>query len=353
MSLLPPTPSPQGALVDRRRFLKLAGGSAGIAVATTSGVAHARPNKTMPEEALGLLFDGTLCIGCRACMPACKEANGMPPELTPLKVGSDEVNALWDAPLDISGKTLNVIKAYRSGDGTHKDQVENGFAFTKKSCLHCVDPSCVSACPVSAMTKDPVNGIVSYSVEACIGCRYCVAACPFGVPRFTFDTPDPKISKCQLCKHRYADGKYSACAEACPTGATLFGKVKDLKVEIARRRALEPGTLTTYPRGRLGDGDTYQGKAGKYVDHVYGEKEIGGTQVLHLSGVPFELLDKPALPDIAPAATSETIQHGVYYGLLAPITFLGILVAAARRNMIKAEVTPPDVPPAPKPGERP
>jgi len=327
--------------IDRRRFLQLAGSTAGIAAATTSGVAQARPNKTMPEEAVGLLFDGTLCIGCRACMPACKAANGMPPELTPLKVGSDEANTLWDAPLDISGHTLNVIKAYRSGTAAHKDEVVDGYAFTKKSCLHCVDPSCVSACPVSAMTKDPRTGIVEYSREACIGCRYCVAACAFGVPRFTFDTPDPKISKCQLCRHRYEEGKYSACAEVCPTGATLYGKVKDLKAEIARRRALAPGTRTTFPRGRIGDGDEYVGNVGRYVDHVYGENEVGGTQVLHLSGVPFELLDKPALPDRAPAAVSETIQHGVYYGLLAPMTFLGILIAAARRNMRDPEGPPP------------
>ncbi|MDP3231238.1 MAG: hydrogenase 2 operon protein HybA [Myxococcales bacterium] len=323
--------------IDRRNFLKLAGTTAGVAAATSSGVAHARPNKKMPEEAVGLLFDGTLCIGCRACMPACKESNDMPPELTPLKVNGEEVNALWDAPLDISGSTLNIIKAYRNGTAEHKDQAVDGFAFTKQSCFHCADPSCVSACPVSAMIKDPVNGIVSYSVEACIGCRYCVAACPFGVPRFTYDTPKPKISKCELCRHRHADGKYSACAEVCPTGATLYGKVKDLKAEIARRKALPPGTTTTFPRGRIGGNDTYVGQVGKYVERVYGEHEIGGTQVLHLSGVPFDLLDKPPLPDQAPAATSETIQHGVYYGLLAPATFLGILVAAARRNMRAAE----------------
>ena len=341
--------------IDRRRFLKLATTTAGVAAATSAGVAEARPNKKMPEEAIGLLFDGTLCVGCRACMPACKEANNMPPELTPLKVGGEEVNAVWDAPLDISGKTLNVIKAYRDGEGTHKDQVVDGFAFTKMSCFHCVDPSCVSCCPVSAMTKDPINGIVSYSVEACIGCRYCVTACPFGVPRFTFDTPDPKISKCQLCKHRLVDGKYAACAEVCPTGATVFGKVKDLKAEIARRQALVPGTMTTWPRGRIGGGDTYVGKAGQYVEHVYGEKEIGGTQVLHLSGVPFELLDKPVLPDRSPAAASETIQQGIYYGLLAPMGFLGLLVAAARRNMISRGVEPVDAPPAPKatPGDKP
>jgi Fe-S-cluster-containing dehydrogenase component len=328
--------------MDRRDFFKLAAKTAAFSAAAASSTAHARAPKQLPEEALGLLYDGTLCIGCRACIPACKEANGMPAEHTPLVGQNGKVSDCWDAPLDLSGSTLNVIKAYRDGEGLAKDEVKDGYAFTKHSCFHCVDPSCVSACPVSAMTKDPINGIVSYNVEACIGCRYCVAACPFGVPRFTYDTPKPKISKCQLCKHRLADGQYAACATVCPTGATLFGKVKDLKAEIARRRALAPGTPTTFPRGRIGSNDTYAGRAGRYVPRTYGEHEIGGTQVLHLSGVPFELLDKPELPDVAPAASSETIQHGVYYGFLAPATFLGILVAAARRNMVAARETPAD-----------
>lgn len=336
--------------IDRRRFLTLATGSVGAAAAAAPDVAEARPNHTMPDEALGLLFDGTLCIGCRACMPACKAANDMPATRNAISQQGEPPEALWETPLDISGETLNVIKAYVDGTGQTKDQVEDGYAFTKRSCLHCVDPSCVSACPVSAMTKDPVDGIVGYNVDACIGCRYCVAACPFGVPQFTFGGPVPKISKCQLCKHRYADGHFAACAEVCPTGATLYGKVKDLKAEIARRRGLEPGTDTVIPRGKIGGDDQYIGKIGQYVDHVYGEHEIGGTQVLHLSGVPFELLGKPNLPDVAPAAISETIQHGIYYGLIAPITFLGILVAAARRNMIAAGVEPPDGPPAAPPG---
>ena len=328
--------------LDRRRFLKVLGGGAGAAAATASAgpVAHARARKTMPEHALGLLFDGTLCIGCRACIAGCKEANGMPAERTELEIGN-----YWDAPLDISGKTLNVIKAYRSGSGEHKDRVVDGFAFTKQSCFHCVDPSCVSACPVSAMTKDPVTGIVSYNVEACIGCRYCVAACPFGVPRFTFDKPDPHISKCQLCRHLLVQGQIPACAQVCPTGATLFGKVADLKKEIARRRALPPGSTTVFPRGQLGGKDSYSGAVGKYVDHVFGEHEIGGTQVMHLSGVPFELLGKPTLPDVAPASVSERLQHGIYYGFIAPLSFLAFLVAAARRNM-RAAGDDPHEPPA-------
>jgi Fe-S-cluster-containing dehydrogenase component len=315
-------------MLGRRELFKVVGCGAAAAAASRAGDAEARALKPMPDDAIGLLYDGTLCIGCRACIYSCKEANGMPPERTELLGGS-----LWDAPLDLSGKTLNVIKAYRDGTGEHKDEANDGFAFTKSSCMHCVDPSCASVCPVSAMTKDPVTGIVHYNLEACIGCRYCVAACPFGVPRFTYDTPTPKITKCQLCEPRLAQGKMPACAEVCPTGATLFGKVKDLKAEIARRRQLPAGTKTSFPRGRIGGGDTYFGKAGKYVDHVYGEKEIGGTQVLHLSGVPFELLNKPRLPNEAPARVSETLQHTIYHAFAAPLAFLAALVTLAFRNM--------------------
>ena len=117
--------------IDRRNFLKLAGTTAGVAAVAKSSVAEARPTKKMPDEALGLLFDGTLCIGCRACMPACKEANHMPAEQTALVQDGKHTEALWDAPPDISGKTLNVIKAWRNGSGEHKDQTVDGFAFTK------------------------------------------------------------------------------------------------------------------------------------------------------------------------------------------------------------------------------
>ncbi len=318
-------------MLTRRVLIKAAAGTAGAAVAGPARKAEAREAQKMPEKALGLLFDGTLCIGCKACMSACKAANDMPPE--PNRILEDSSDAYWDAPLDISGRTLNVIKAYRDGTAEHKDEVDNGFAFTKLSCYHCVDPSCVSACPVSAMTKDPHSGIVSYSVDACIGCRYCVAACPFGVPRFTFESSYPKISKCQLCKHRLAEGKYAACAEVCPTGATLYGHVVDLKAEIERRRSLAPGAPTDFPRGKIGGTDAYRGTAGQYVDHVYGETEIGGTQVLHLSGVPFALLNKPNLPSEPPARVAETLQHGIYHALIAPIVFLLALTGLAWKNM--------------------
>ncbi len=328
--------------LDRRDFLKGAlGGGALLATATT---VEARDNHPMPPEAVGLLFDSTLCIGCKACVAACKEANNMPPEFS-------TKDQLWDTPLDLSGKTLNVIKLYKEGDGQIKDSEKNGFAFMKLSCLHCADPSCVSACPVKAMTKDPVTGIVSYDKDACIGCRYCVAACPFGVPRFEYDKAVPQISKCQLCKHRMKDGKYAACAEVCPTGATVFGKVKDLKAEAKRRLALKPGEDTSFPRGNLSTRDQapHTARVPNYVQQVYGDKEVGGTQVIRLSAVPFNKLGLPTLPERSNAATSETLQHTLYSGMVLPIAFLGVLGFIAKRN-IKNDDTGDD---SDKPGNKP
>jgi len=313
--------------ISRREFLQ--GALAGGTLLATGAPAEARENLTMPAEALGLLYDSTLCIGCKACVAACKEVNNMPPEFsTP--------EQLWDTPLDISGKTLNVIKVYQDGNSETKDSEKDGFAFMKVSCLHCVDPSCVSACPVSAMTKDPVNGIVSYDKDACIGCRYCVAACPFGVPRFQYDKAIPQISKCQLCKHRIPDGQYAACAQVCPTGATLYGKVKDLHAEAKRRVALKPGEETQFPRGNINthDQSPHTAKAAKYLPEIYGEKELGGTQMLKLSAVPFEKLGMPKLPERSYAATSETMQHTLYgNALVLPLAFLGVLTYVAKRNV--------------------
>jgi Fe-S-cluster-containing dehydrogenase component len=319
--------------MDRRQFLKgvLAGGAA--AATCTPAVVEARGNLTMPPQAMGLLYDSTLCIGCKACVAACKESNGLPPEFS-----SDE--ELWDTPLDISGYTKNVIKVYKNGSGMKKDVETDGYAFMKHSCLHCVDPSCVSACPVSAMTKDPVTGIVSYDEKDCIGCRYCVVACPFSVPRFQYDTPFPQITKCELCNHLKEGDKflYSACAQACPTGATLFGPTAELMAEAKRRLALKPGETTVYPRGKLGaansgEGDTYEGKVANYVPQVYGETELGGTQVIKLSAVAFDKLGMPTLPERSFASVSETMQHSLYGYLIAPAVVLGGLIVAVKRNM--------------------
>jgi Fe-S-cluster-containing dehydrogenase component len=315
--------------ISRRNFLHAAAGGTAAAAACAAlapSPAQARGNKAVPDHAVGLLYDATLCIGCKACMSGCKEANSLPLDDT---VGGK----LWDTPLELSGKTYNVIKIYRHGTMENKDKAVNGFAHIKRSCLHCVDPSCVSACPVSAMTKDPETGVVGYDKDACIGCRYCVAACPFGVPQFQYDTPTPQIAKCQLCRHRLAEGKIPACAQQCPTGATIFGTYRALSAEIDRRKAMVPGEANQFPRRTPDSGDTHERAAAEYVEQVYGQKELGGTQVRYLSGVPFDKLALPVdLPERSYASQSETMQHTLYGGLIAPAVVLAGLVAAAHRG---------------------
>ncbi|WP_240754659.1 hydrogenase 2 operon protein HybA [Parasulfuritortus cantonensis] len=317
--------------MDRRQFLKgvLAGGA--VAATAAPAPAEARGNLTMPPKAMGLLYDGTLCIGCKACVSACKESNGLPPEFS-------TEDHMWDTPLDISGKTKNIIKMYKDGTGEVKDREKDGYAFMKHSCLHCVDPSCVSACPVSAMRKNPETGVVTYDPHDCIGCRYCVLACPFDVPRFQYDKAFPQIVKCELCSHlaspdNHTRFEYSACAQVCPTGATIFGPTDELMAEAKRRLALKPGTDYMVPRGKLGGGDWQMAKAANYVPQVYGEKELGGTQVLKLSAVPFDKLGYRDLPERSFASISETMQHSLYGYLIAPVVVLGGLVVAAKHSL--------------------
>ena len=325
--------------VDRRDFLRGAGiATAMAAVPAEAMAAVPRPPKQMPPQAVGMLYDSTLCIGCKACVAACKAANNMPPEVPASLSGWNENT--WDTPEDLSGRTLNVIKVYRNGTAEQKDRELNGFAFVKRHCLHCVDPSCVSACPVSAMRKDPVTGVVTYNADACIGCRYCVYACPFGVPQYDFNNPFGKIAKCQFCNHLQKKGKIPACCDVCPTGASLFGPVKELTQEIERRVSAAPGTSYEFPRGKIGENRPPNAAAiPHYVKGVYGEREAGGAQVRYLAGIPFAKLGLPTVGTQAPASISEGMQHTLYQWLLAPIiAFLGFAFLA-RRNMAR---TPAD-----------
>ncbi len=314
--------------LNRRDFLKLSAAGVGGALCADAANAAQRETKQLPPDAVGMLYDSSLCIGCKACMSACKDANNMPPE-TP-----GQPTPLWDTPPETSGRTLNVIKLYQNGSAEHKDQEVDGYAFMKRHCLHCVDPSCVSVCPVSAMTKDPMTGIVEHHADRCIGCRYCVYSCPFGIPKYEYEDAFGQIQKCQFCAHLQAKGVIPACCDVCPTGASLFGTVEDLKQESQRRLQMQTDQEYEFPRGKLGGGRPgHIAKASRYLKHVYGEKELGGTQVMYMSAVSFDKLGLPTnVPDFGYPTISEGIQHTLYKWMLGPAVLLSGLVYVVHRN---------------------
>ena len=313
--------------MKRREFLTSALGGAAAAVCSS---AEARPNLEPAPEAVGMLFDSTLCVGCKACVSKCKEVNGMPPVVTEEEQG-------WDMARDLSGDTLNVIKVFADGNGATKDSEVDGFCFEKRSCMHCVDPGCVSACPVTALMRHPLTGIVSYNKDACIGCRTCMVGCPYNVPQFEYDNPFGQIQKCQMCNQagveRIDNGQMTGCAEACPTGATLFGPRTALLEEAKKRMGLKPGETYNYPRGDVTQPDSYHEKAvPTYKQHVWGEKEAGGTNVMHISAVSFDKLGMPPLKERSAASIAEGVQHTLYSYLALPAVALAGLTYVVRRN---------------------
>ena len=309
--------------IKRRDFLKGLAGSAVLAMAPPAIAASSEKDRL--PDALGILYDSTLCVGCQICMVACKRANNMPIEFS----GSQQQ---WDNPVDLSSKTLNIIKVYENGTHKIKDREIDGYAFIKRHCMHCVDPACVSACPASALTKDAKTGIVSYNKDACIGCRYCQVACPFNIPKFEWDNPFPKIVKCQLCSHLLAKGQISACCNECPTGASLFGPVADLIKEAERRQNMTAGKYYEFPVSDISSTKKQVHKAKKYLPKIYGRNDGGGTQVLMLAGVSFDKLGLPMLPDRSYTAIAENIQQTLYKGMILPIVAFGGLIYLVKRT---------------------
>ena len=216
-----------------------------------------------------LLIDVVRCIGCRACIGACMEEHGFQGD-------PDKVTRL-------SSKSLTALRT-------------SGERFVRDLCRHCLEPSCASVCPVGALQKTAAGPVV-YDATRCLGCRYCVQACPFNVPRYEWDRAVPAVTKCDFCVRRQAKGQPTACAEVCPAEATVFGTREELLAEAHRRIAAEPD---------------------KYYHHVWGETEVGGTSVLFLSPVPFEQLGFPTdlhevLPELTRAALAR-IPHIVSVG---------------------------------------
>jgi len=287
--------------VTRRFALKAAAAAGTAAVASVvPSKAEARDRKVAPEDAVGMLYDTTLCIGCKTCVVACQDANDLPPD------DRGYGDGLYDSPPDLNDRAKNIIKLF--DDGRRR-------SYVKRQCMHCIDPACVGACMIGALQKREF-GIVTWDANACIGCRYCQMACPFNIPKFEWDSRAPRIIKCELCNHLLAQGQEPACCAVCPRQAVIYGKYEDLLEEARRRLAENPG---------------------KYVPKIYGEADGGGTQVLYLSHVPFEDLGFPELSDEGVPHTQQSVQHGIYQGFIAPVALYGVLGAVMWRNRRKGE----------------
>lgn len=241
----------------------------------------------------GLLIDFTRCVGCGACVTGCREAND-------LKKPEDEVGL----PDDLGAYNYTAVITHTSESG--------GPLHFRKLCMHCQDAACASACPVQAILKRP-DGPVLYDGDMCFGCRYCMTACPFQVPRYTWEKTAPIVSKCILCHHRLDEGQEPACSAVCPTGATRFGP-REVLLKMARERIKAHPDL--------------------YVDHIFGEHEAGGTDVLMLSSVPFaDLGFRTDVPDQALPSLTWTVQEKIPNVIVTAGFFLGGLYWVIQRRM--------------------
>jgi Fe-S-cluster-containing dehydrogenase component len=293
--------------ISRRGAFKVA--AFGTATVAGARKAEAREKKEAPADATGMLYDATMCIGCKACVAACRRANDLEFE---------KHSRLYDDPIDLTANTCNIIKFYEN---------ESESSFIKQQCMHCIDPACAAACMMGSFQKRQ-NGIVTWKPDRCIGCRYCQVACPFSIPKFEWDSATPAMVKCQMCLAKAGttdEGQLNevgqpACTEVCPRKAVIYGPYEELKAEALRRIAENPD---------------------RYEDHVYGLEEVGGTQVLYLTakGIPFSKLGLPELGTEPVPALPVGLQHTIYKGFIAPVAVYGViagLVWRSRRQYDKA-----------------
>jgi formate dehydrogenase iron-sulfur subunit len=294
--------------VSRRRFLQWAG-AVGSAVAIGKKASAHEEFKGYPNS-YGVLFDATLCIGCRSCEAACNKVNGLPLPDRPFT----DLSVL-DRNRRTDEKTYTVVNRYKVATKTADGRTIASNVFRKIQCNHCKEPACASACFVRALTKT-AEGAVVYDPSVCVGCRYCMVACPFNIPAYEYHKVlEPRVMKCTMCYPRVIKGLLPGCVEACPMEALIFGKREDV-LKIARER------IRKYPN--------------RYVDHIYGENEVGGTNWLYLSGVPFKDLDlredyqiRPAPELTAGALGAVPIVIGLW-----PVLLTGLYAMNERREKV-------------------
>ena len=285
---------------DRRTFLKLTGAVIGSSAFTPELLASVGGKNEVSawDDAYGMLNDEVSCTGCKTCQFVCKERYGFS------SAGDSEI---YDNPLDLNAKNYTVVKMF-PGDDEHPHQ------FVKRQCMHCNDPACVAACPVNALEKTAL-GPVTYDPGRCIGCRYCMVACPYDVPTFEYSDATPKIQKCDMCYSNIAEGKPTECSIVCPRNAIKTGKRKDMVAEAHQRIMADPE---------------------KYVDHVYGETEVGGSAVVYISGVPFDKIGFPEYQATPIPDLPQSIQHGIFKYWITPVALFGLL-ALTRGAMLKCD----------------
>lgn len=284
--------------ISRRSFLKLTGAAAAAAVALSvkPGELNAASLEKAPADInaggknppKGVLVDTTRCVGCRACEIACKQWNKNP--------AFDLINkGVDDNPWHLNASSFTKIRDVRI------EESPNQHVFIKLQCMHCAHPACVAACPVGALNKQ-ANGPVTYDDGKCIGCRYCMTACPFGVPTYQWNSNTPWVKKCTFCFDRQSRGLPPACVSTCPSGTLKFGARSDMLVEAQQRIQAEPV---------------------KYINHIYGESEIGGTSWLYIAAVPFDKLGLPSLgtqPVTRDAERAMSFVPPVLVGVAAAMT---------------------------------
>ncbi|MBM3155351.1 MAG: 4Fe-4S dicluster domain-containing protein [Chloroflexi bacterium] len=307
--------------INRRAFLALSAASAANLVALASAkptIASSKVSESKKPRGMAVLVDTTICSGCRACFVACKQWNNNP--MSPIAISHD--NKFFETAPLLNSDTFTNIRASEITKGTQAQWI-----YTKMQCMHCEHPACAEACIVGALKKTE-DGPVAYDEGKCIGCRYCQVACPFGIPNFEWEKPMPWIRKCTFCADRLSAGLSPACVTTCPTGALKFGERDELIAEARSRIAASPSD---------------------YVDHIYGENEIGGLSWLYLSPVPFEKLGFPKLGPV-PVTVNAARAMGAVPPVLVAVaaTMTGIYWFVKRRQKMsqaeesdknKAEVT--------------